>query len=262
MEDFTGPLDALVFQLIDGHDGVDEAHIKGFLGGVLAAEIPDFAGFFLAYNVGQIRGTETAVETAHLGADLAHDGIIGSDGKIADDMEDMASANGIARDEGDHYLGHRADETLEVEDIEAGNAMGVNVASLFVAAYILVTACAKRVFAIGVRAGACEENNTNGGIITGISKGVNHFRNRLGGKGVAPMRAINCDFGNALCLVVEDILIIASGLPLDIIHWKKESSVIGLRKQRAACGKRHRVCGLWGFPRDEYLMERASSEVR
>lgn len=80
LEDFTGPLDALVFQLMDGHDGVDEAHIESFLGGILAAEIPDFAGFLLAHYAGEIRGTETTIETAHFGADLAHDGIVGSDG--------------------------------------------------------------------------------------------------------------------------------------------------------------------------------------
>lgn len=133
----------------------------------------------------------------------------------------MASANGIPCNEGDHHLGHRADETLEVEDVETRDALGIDVAALFVSADILVAACAEGVFAIGVRASAREKDNADAGIIAGIRKSVEHFRDRLGGECVAPMGAIDGDFGNALCLVVEDILVIADGLPLDAIHGKK-----------------------------------------
>lgn len=143
-EHFTTPFDGFGFEFGIGDDGVDEAHVEGFLGVVLTAEEPDFARFFLADDAGEVAGAKAAVEGADFGAGLAEAGIVGGDGEVADDMEDVTAPDGVAGDHGDDGLGEGADFFLKVEDVEAGDAVFADVAG--VAADFLVAAGAEGFF--------------------------------------------------------------------------------------------------------------------
>jgi hypothetical protein len=79
-----GTTGRLFFELGQRHDGVDEAHVEGLLGVVLAAEEPDLAGLLLADDAGHVAGAVAAVEAADLGAGLAEAGVVGGDRDVAD----------------------------------------------------------------------------------------------------------------------------------------------------------------------------------
>ena len=53
-EHFAAPIEGFRFEFGERDDGVDESHVEGLLGVVLAAEIPDFPGFFLADDAGEV----------------------------------------------------------------------------------------------------------------------------------------------------------------------------------------------------------------
>ena len=54
LEHLAAPDKGLGFEIGEGDDFVDEAHVERFLGVVLTAEIPDFTGFFLTDDAGEV----------------------------------------------------------------------------------------------------------------------------------------------------------------------------------------------------------------
>src|SRR5690606_1331103 len=56
--------------------------------------------------------------------------IVRGDGEVAHHVEDVATADGVARNEGDDRLGHRADVSLELEHVETRNPALADVARL------------------------------------------------------------------------------------------------------------------------------------
>ena len=112
-EHFAAPLEGFLFEIGERDDGVDEAHVERLLGVVLAAEIPDFAGFFLADDAGEVAGAEAAIERTDLRAGLAETGVVRGDGEIADDVQHVAAADRVAGDHGDDGLRQGADFFLQ-----------------------------------------------------------------------------------------------------------------------------------------------------
>jgi hypothetical protein len=115
----------------------------------------------------------------------------------------MAAADGITGHEGDDDLGHGADEFLEVEDVEAGDAIAADVAGM--TAHALVAAGAEGVFAVGVRAGTGEQHDADGRVFARIDERLIHLHDRLGAKRVALLRPVDRDLGDAIGLLVADI---------------------------------------------------------
>src|SRR5579871_176758 len=54
LEHFAAPLQGFLLEVGEGNDGIDETHVKGFPGVVLAAEEPDFPGLLLTHDAGQV----------------------------------------------------------------------------------------------------------------------------------------------------------------------------------------------------------------
>jgi hypothetical protein len=104
--------------VFDRHDGVDQAPVERRGGVVLAAEQPDFLGALHADGARHQPGAEAGVEAADARAGLAEAGVVGSDGKVADQVQDMAAADGEAGDHRHHRLGQAANLHLQVEDVE------------------------------------------------------------------------------------------------------------------------------------------------
>src|SRR5262249_22609369 len=138
LQNLLRPGNALVLELRDGHDFVDEPHVERLLGAVLAAEVPYLARLLLSDHACKVAGAETTVEAAHLRPDLAKDAIVRRDRQVAHHVEHVTAADGVAGDERDDDLGHRTDQLLHVEHVEPRYAFAVDVAA--VAAHGLVTA--------------------------------------------------------------------------------------------------------------------------
>jgi hypothetical protein len=45
-------------------------------------------------------------------------------------MEYVPSPNGVARHQGDHYFGHRANQPLQIQYIESGHSFIIHIARL------------------------------------------------------------------------------------------------------------------------------------
>jgi hypothetical protein len=76
-------------------------------GVVLAAEEPDLLGLLEPDLAGEQVGAEAAVEAADLRAGLAEAGVVGGDGEVAHDVQDVAAADGPARHHGHDGFGSR-----------------------------------------------------------------------------------------------------------------------------------------------------------
>ena len=212
LEDLAGPLHAFRLQPLDGNHGVDQAHFERLVGVILAAEEPDLAGFLLADHAGEVAGTEAAIETAHLGPDLAEDCVIGREAEVADHVQHVTAADRVTGDQCDDDLGHRADEFLQVEDVQPRHPGLINIAG--VAAHALVAARAERVLTIPVGAGARQEYHPNGWVFPGVGEGVVHLLDGQRTERVPLFRPVDRNAGDALGLMVKDVGVRLGDLPV------------------------------------------------
>src|SRR5690606_33367467 len=86
---------------------------------------------------------EAGVERADPRSDLPEDRVLRRDREVADHVQDVAAADSVAVDKGDDRDRQGADLTLEVQDVEPGDAVGSDVAP-GVALVTLVAAGAER----------------------------------------------------------------------------------------------------------------------
>src|ERR1700730_2800049 len=201
-----GPGHRLLLQPFQRHHLVDQAHLQRLLSVVLIAEEPDLASLLLPHDAGQQPGPVDAVEDAHSRPRLPEARVVGGYGQVADDVEDVAAADGVAGDHCYHGLGGTPDLDLEVEDVEAADALGVAIS--VVAPDALVTARAE-----GFGAGAGEDDDADLWIVTPLVEGVAQFENRRGPEGVSHLGAVDGDLGDPVHGVVPDVLVVASSLP-------------------------------------------------
>ena len=208
-EHFPAPGERFLFQPVQGHDRIYEAHVQSLLRVVLAAQVPDFTGFFLAYDAGQVGGAQPPVEGAHLGAGLSEFGVVRRNGQVADDVEDMPSADGIAGHHGDDRLGHGADGALHVQNVQARYAVFADVARI--SAHFLVAAGTE-----GVRAFPGEDDHAHLGVFMCRVEGVEHFMDGLGAEGVPDLGAVDRYFWDAAVVrgFILDVRIFPGGGPL------------------------------------------------
>ena len=186
------------------------------LGGViLAAEIPQLARLFLADDAREVARAEAAVKTADLGAGLAENRVVRGNRQVANHLQHMAAADGVARHQRDDHLRHRADEPLQIQHVEPRRPALVLVARR--AAHALVAAGAKGVLAVRVRPRAGQQHDADGRVLARVGEGVNHLEHRFRAERVALVRPVDRHLRDAVALVVEDVLVIADGLP---VHGK------------------------------------------
>src|SRR4051794_35936240 len=95
-EHLAAPLDGLLLEPLERDHRVHEAHVERLLRVVLAAEEPDLLGLLRADQVGEEAGAEAAVEAADARARLAESGVVGGDREVADYVEHVATADGVA----------------------------------------------------------------------------------------------------------------------------------------------------------------------
>src|SRR5215204_4989279 len=96
LEHLAAPLDGLLLEPLERHDGVDEPHLERLPGVVLAAQEPDLLGLLGPDQARQQPRAVAAVERSHPRPRLPEAGVVGGDRQVAHDVQHVAAADGVA----------------------------------------------------------------------------------------------------------------------------------------------------------------------
>ena len=211
-EHLATPFDRRLFELGQRDNGVDESHVERFLGVVLTAEEPDLAGLLLAHIGRQQARSVAAVERTDLGSGLTEPGVVGRDRQVAHDVQHVATADGVAGDHGDDRLGRATDLDLQIEHVQATDALVSHVVITDVAVVasdaLIATRAERQVTLAG------EDDHAHGAVVASIVEGLSQLEQRLGAKRVAHLRPVDGDLGDPLGRLVTDVGVVAGTLPL------------------------------------------------
>ncbi len=210
-EHLPAPGHGLALEVVQRDDRVHQSPVESLFRPVLTAEEPHLLGPLEPDGAGQDRRAVPPVEAPDLGPGLAESCVVGRNGDVADQVQDVPAADGVAGDHGDDRLGDAAHQDLEVEDVEAADAALGDLVVTDVAVVtpdLLVPARAE-----GVGALAAEDDGADVGVVPGHGEGVRQLEERLGTEGVPPLRAADRQLCDALCDVVADVLERTSRLP-------------------------------------------------
>src|SRR5947209_1197487 len=141
LEHAAAPGHRLLLEVRERYDLVHEAHVERLLRVVLVAQEPDLARLLLPDDAREQSRTVAAVEAADARARLAEARVLRGDREVADDVQHVTAPDGVAGDHRDDRLRQAADLDLDVEDVQAADSLGVDVA--VIAAHALVAARAK-----------------------------------------------------------------------------------------------------------------------
>ena len=110
-----------------GHHGIDHAHGRSVVGGMVLAQKEDFSRLFLTDHFREVRRAVTTVEAGNIGVGLLEDRVLAArNGEVAHDVQTVSAANRPARHDGNDNLGHKADESLDFEDVQSARLGGVD----------------------------------------------------------------------------------------------------------------------------------------
>src|SRR6266498_77572 len=208
-EDLAAPVEGDLLQAVEGHDRVDQAHRQCLHGVVLVAQEPDLGRLLASHGAGEHPHPVAAVERPHPRARLAEAGVVGRDRQVADQVQDVPAADGVAGHHGDHRLGQPADLDLQVEHVEAADPVVADVA--VVAADALVAAGAE-----GLGALTGEDDHADLGVVAGGLERAGELEQRPWPEGVAHLRTADRDLGDSLGGLVADVAVVTVPLPLHV----------------------------------------------
>ena len=191
LEHLAAPDEGLGFEIGEGDDFVDEAHVERFLGVVLTAEIPDLPGFLLADNAGEVAAAESAIEAADFRAGLAELGVVRRDGEIAHDMEHMPAADSVSGNHRNDGFWQRAELALDVEDVQARDAVFADVTGI--STYLLIAAGAE-----GERSFSTKDDDTHVRIFMQDIERDEHLLHGLRTEGIAHFRPVDGELADAV----------------------------------------------------------------
>ncbi len=195
------------------HGPVDRAHVEGLARRVGLGQEEHLAGALLADLAGEVGRAEPAIEAGHVGVGLLEARVLlAGQGQVAHDVEAVPTAGGPARHDGDHHLGHEADEALHLEDVQPAQPGPVLARAVVLvavrAADPLVPARAEGPDAVaGRRAVPGQEDAADVGRHVRVLEGDEQLVDGLGPEGVAHLGAVEGDAHGAVRLgpVVGDV---------------------------------------------------------
>jgi hypothetical protein len=156
-------------------------------------------------------GAVATVETPDLRAGLSEPGVVGGDGQVAHQMEDVAPADGVAGNHGHDRLGKAPDLDLEIEHVEASDALpghGIVADVAVVPPDLLVAARAE---GIGTLAG--EDDGAHRRVVAGDGEGVGQLEESLRPERVSDLGPGDGQLGDALRHVDVDVLVHTTAFP-------------------------------------------------
>ena len=213
LQHLPGPTHPLRLQLLQRHHGIDEPHLQSLLRAITAAEKPDFTCLALANHPRQVARTKAAVKTADLGSGLAKHGVVGGDAEVAEQMQHLTATHGIARHQSDHHLGQAADDALQIQHVQARQAVLTDVTT--VPTHTLITTGTEGIATIGGRADPREQHHTDFTVIPDARKGITQLHHRLRAEGIALGGAVDGHASQAVRATVhKDVLVAAPRCPL------------------------------------------------
>jgi hypothetical protein len=209
----AAPGHGLTLELIGRDHGVDQSHVERLLGTVEPAEEPDLLGALGADLAGEEPGAEPAVEAADPRSGLPENRVLGGDRQVADEVEDVTAADGVAghgRDDGLRGAPHLHVQVAHVQPADPllGDLVGADIA--VVATDLLVATGAE-----GLVSGAGEDDRADLEVVAGPGEGVAELRQGRWTEGVAALGTVDRDLRDPVGLLVEDVLIGAGALPFD-----------------------------------------------
>ena len=171
----------------------------------------------MPHHPGEIAGTEAPIKTAHLRAGLTEHRVVRRQAEITQQMQHLAAPHGVTGHQGDHHLGQAADDPLQIEHVEARQAVVADVTAI--AAHALITAGTEGKTTVGGRANAGEQHHTDLAVIADAAEGIAEFGHRLGAEGIALGRAVDRHAGDARRAAIQkDVLVAAPGQPVH--RWR------------------------------------------
>jgi hypothetical protein len=120
-EHLAAPRDGLLLEPVERHDRVHEPHLEGLVRVVLPAEEPELLGLLRADEVAQERGAVAAVPGADARPRLPEPRVVGGDRQVADEVQHVPAADGVASHHGHDRLGQPAHLDVQVGDVEAAH---------------------------------------------------------------------------------------------------------------------------------------------
>src|SRR3954447_22762677 len=209
----AAPGHGLALDLCEREHRVHQTHVQRLLGVVETREEPDLLRLLDADVPFEERCPEAAVEASDPRPRLAEDGVVGCDGHVADQVEDVAAPDRIALDHRDDGLWQTTDLHVQVADVEAPDALLRHV----VLAYIAVVSANPLVAtgAEGPIAGPGEDDRRDLGVVPGAGEGIAELRQSRRPEGVVNLRPVDRDLRDRVTSLVEDVLVVALGPPLD-----------------------------------------------
>ena len=178
----------------------------------MSAEKPDFPSLLLAHDSRHVGRAEPPVEAAHFGPRLTEACVLRGTRQVANQVEHVAPTNGVARYQGDHGFGNKANQLLQIQDIESGYAVAADVT--LVPAHTLIPPGTE-----GFVAFAGQEHHANFGHVAHPGEGIDQFLGGLGSKSVVFFGSTNGHPGDAIAAFLEaNVLVFVDRLPIDTAH--------------------------------------------
>ena len=138
----------------------------------------------------------------------------------------MSSADGVAIYHGNNGLRERADRLVQVEHIQAGNAIFVDVSA---DAFHFLVASRTKCFVPGPG----KDDNTDVSAFTADIYRIQHFKISLRAKRIINFLTINGDFGNTFEKFKPDVFVFFNCGPFPFCHIRY--IVLGLTKCNDKC---------------------------
>ena len=89
-----------------GNDLVGQTHVNRFLGRVPLAEIPHLPRLLLPHHPCEVGCAEAGIHATELGTHLPEDRLVRSNGDVADDVKNVAAADGVSVHRSDDRFGN------------------------------------------------------------------------------------------------------------------------------------------------------------
>ncbi len=246
--DETAPIQSRVLQFGVSHDEVHHPHGRSLVCRMVLPEEEHFPCPFLPDHSCEVCRTVAAIEAGDVGVGLFEDGVFTAcDGEVADDVEAVAAADSPPRHDRNDDLGHKSDESLYFEDVQAPGSRRVDSIAGFTVGVLVAASATDPLVASRTEGPAAifwrwpvagHEYTSNVARHTCVIQTAIELVYGVGSKGISYLGSIegNPHRSMGMCPVVGDVIEILKSLdraPLRVIknvrnhYWTVAALILG-----------------------------------